>query len=93
MLTEIDVDQKPPGLGMAGDSQSTLEQAEKDIDELAEFDDEDEEDDTGFQVRDPLKAPKTNVFTTKDLHCTFSFLSRQTFLVNLKNSFDSRGSD
>lgn len=60
---------------MAVDAESALEQAEKDIDELAEFEDEDEEDDTGFQVRDPLKAPKTNVFTTRDLHCTSSFAS------------------
>jgi len=41
---------------------------DKDIDELDDFQDSDDEDPTEFRVRDPLKPPTANLFSTQALH-------------------------
>jgi hypothetical protein len=43
-------------------------QADKDIDELDDFEDSEDENTTEFRVRDPLNPPTANLFSTQALH-------------------------
>jgi hypothetical protein len=61
-------------------------QAEKDVDELDDFEDEDDDNSTEFRVRDPLNPPMANLFSTQALHSKLHLTLPTAGLWHLKTT-------
>jgi hypothetical protein len=55
--------------------------ADKDIDELDDFEDSEDENTSEFRVRDPLNPPTANLFSTQALHSMSSRLQGKPKLL------------